>query len=54
MSNGIDHKNLDKDKEINPSEANARDGDQPTKAKAFLIKLVWFFILWLTLHWIFN
>jgi hypothetical protein len=54
MSNGIDHKNLDKDKEINPNEASGRDGEQPTKAKAFLIKLVWFFILWGTLHWIFN
>jgi hypothetical protein len=54
MSNGIDHKNLNKDKEINPNESSDRDGEQPTKAKTFLIKLVWFFILWVTLHWIVN
>ena len=54
MNNGIDNKNLDNDREINPSESCDSDGEQTTKAKAFLIKLVWFFIFWGTLHWIFN
>jgi hypothetical protein len=33
MSNGIDHKNLKKDKEISPNESSDRDGAQPTKVK---------------------
>ena len=54
MSNGIDHKNLNEGKEINSTEPRDSDGEQPTKVKTLLIKLVWFFILWGTLHWIFS
>ena len=54
MSNRIDHKNLNETKEINPEESSGRDGERPTKAASFLIKVVWFFILWGTLHWIFS
>ena len=54
MSNGIDHKNLNEDKEINSKESRDRNGERPTKAASFLIKVVWFFILWGTLHWIFS
>jgi hypothetical protein len=52
MSNGIDHKNLNEAKETNSKESSARDGERPTKATSFLIKVVWFFIFWGTLHWI--
>ena len=54
MSNRIDHKNLNETKEINPEESSGRDGERPTKAASFLIKVVWFFILWRTLHWIIS
>jgi hypothetical protein len=54
MSNRIDHKNLNEAKEINSEESSGRDGERPTKAASFLIKVVWFFILWGTLHWIFS
>jgi len=54
MSNGIDNKNLNESKEINSKESSDKEGEQPTKAKSFLIKIVWFFILWGTLHCIFN
>ena len=54
MSNRIDHKNLNEAKEINSEESSGRDGERPTKAASFLIKLVWFFILWGTLHWLFS
>jgi len=54
MSNGIDHKNLNESKEIKSKESSDRECKQPTKATSFLIKVVWFFILWGTLHWIFS
>ena len=54
MSNRIDHKNLNKTKEINSEESSGRDGERPTKAASFLVKVVWFFILWGTLHWLFS
>ena len=48
------HKNLNEAKEINSEESSGRDGERPTKAASFLIKVVWFFILWGTLHWLFS
>jgi|GEM_PF-2836776 len=54
MSNGIDHKNLNEAKGTNSKESSDREGERPTKATSFLIKVVWFFILWGTLHWIFS
>jgi hypothetical protein len=54
MRNEIDHKNLNVAKETNSKESSDREGERPTKATSFLIKVVWFFILWGTLHWIFS